>query len=126
MPGPSRWRGEAAILAASNDKFSPTALDDRARAVLQFVKDCQASGIEENAPEGQNDTPETAAVLRKLAADSIVLLKNENKVLPLNKDKRVGTHAWIPIAHNVTNRYRLWSLAPTPSSRPTAAAARPR
>jgi beta-glucosidase len=90
MPGPSRWRGEAAFLAAATDKLLPTALDDRARAVLQLVKDCQNSGVDENAEEGTRDTPETAATLRRLAADSIVLLKNEKNILPLNKDKKVS------------------------------------
>jgi beta-glucosidase len=93
MPGPSRWRGEAAFLAAATDKLLPTALDDRTRAVLQLVKDCGQSGVpdvDENAQEGTRDTPETAAALRRLAADSVVLLKNERDILPLKKDKKVS------------------------------------
>lgn len=89
MPGPSRWRGDAAVLASSTYKLQPTALDDRARAVLQLVKDCHASGVPENAPEVTRDTPETTALLRRLAAESVVLLKNENSVLPLSKSKKV-------------------------------------
>lgn len=90
MPGPSRWRGEAAFLAAATDKLLPTALDDRTRAVLQLVKDCQQSGVGEDAEEGTRNTPETAAALRRLAADAIVLLKNEKSILPLEKDKKVS------------------------------------
>lgn len=93
MPGPSRWRGEAAFLAAATDKLTPTALDDRTRAVLQLVKDCGSSGVpgvDENAQEGTRNTRETAAALRRLAADSVVLLKNEKDILPLKKDKKVS------------------------------------
>ncbi|KAJ3541039.1 hypothetical protein NM208_g4789 [Fusarium decemcellulare] len=87
MPGPSKWRGEAAIVAHSTHKLEPTALDDRARAVLTLVEECQASGVPENGTEETRDTPETASLLRKLAADSVVLLKNENNILPLPKDQ---------------------------------------
>jgi beta-glucosidase len=90
MPGPSRWRGEAAFLAAATDKLLPTALDDRTRAVLQLAKDCQHSGVDENAKEGTRDTPETAATLRSLAANAVVLLKNDKDILPLKKDKKVN------------------------------------
>jgi beta-glucosidase-like glycosyl hydrolase len=93
MPGPSRWRGEAAFLAAATDKLTPTALDDRTRAVMQLVKDCGSSGVpgvDENAQKGTRNTPETAAVLRRLAADSVVLLKNERDILPLKRDKKVS------------------------------------
>ena len=103
MPGPSRWRGEAAFLAAATDKLFPTALDDRARAVLQLVKDCKDSGVNENAEEGTRDTPETAAVLRRLAADSIVLLKNEKNILPLKKDKKVSSSPMTDHSANPTS-----------------------
>ncbi|EFX00356.1 beta-glucosidase [Grosmannia clavigera kw1407] len=88
MPGPSRWRGDAALLASSTFKLQPDALDERARAMLELVRDCHASGVPENAPEGTNDTPETTALLRRLAAESVVLLKNKEAVLPLSKEKK--------------------------------------
>ena len=57
--------------------------------MLNLVNICKASGVKEYAPELTNDTAETAKLLRKLAADSCVLLKNDNDVLPLRKDKSV-------------------------------------
>jgi beta-glucosidase len=48
--------------------------------------------VAENAPEQTRDTPETAALLRRLATDAIVLLKNEQDVLPLSKSKSVSPH----------------------------------
>ena len=41
------------------------------------------SGIPFDAPEKSLDTPEVRALLRKAAADAIVLLKNEKGLLPL-------------------------------------------
>ncbi|KAK9327034.1 glycosyl hydrolase family 3 C-terminal domain-containing protein, partial [Lipomyces starkeyi] len=38
-------------------------------------------------PEGTNNTPATSDLLRKLAAESVVVLKNQNNVLPLRKNK---------------------------------------
>lgn len=89
MPGPARFRGEAATHAHACNKFAPTALEDRARNVLQLVKEASASGVPENAKETTHNTPETSALLRRLASESIVLLKNEGDVLPFNKDKKV-------------------------------------
>ncbi|GAB7356482.1 hypothetical protein MBLNU459_g7243t1 [Dothideomycetes sp. NU459] len=89
MPGPTRFRGAAAEHALEANKLHPTAVDDRAREVLDLVKACAASGIPENAEEKTNDTPETAALLRRLASESIVLMKNEGNVLPFKKDKKI-------------------------------------
>jgi beta-glucosidase len=89
MPGPSRWRGEALTLANATDKLEHNALDDCARRVLNLVNDCAVSGVPEHAPETTKDTPETAALLRRLAGESIVLMKNTGNVLPFNKSKKV-------------------------------------
>lgn len=76
-------------------------LDERARGMLNLVNQCAASGIPENAEEKMLNTPETAALLRKIGGDSIVLMKNEGNLLPLKKDKKVRksdiTHGpWYP------------------------------
>jgi hypothetical protein len=49
-----------------------------------------------NAEEKTADTPETAALLRKIGGDSIVLMKNEDNILPLKKDKKVKGSNLIP------------------------------
>jgi beta-glucosidase len=43
--------------------------------------------IPERKKEEKIDTPETAAMLRKIGADGIVLCKNEGDILPFSKDK---------------------------------------
>ncbi|KKO97705.1 beta-glucosidase [Trichoderma harzianum] len=89
MPGPPRFRGDTLKFNVSNGKPFVHVIDQRAREVLQFVKTCAASGVKENGPETTvNNTPETAALLRKIGNEGIVLLKNDNNVLPLKKDKK--------------------------------------
>lgn len=85
MPGPPRLRGILADLAVSSRKVSHATLDSRARNVLNLVKRC--SQIEGVSPvETTRDTPEDRALNRKLAAESVVLLKNDNHILPISKD----------------------------------------
>jgi beta-glucosidase len=52
--------------------------------VLKFVRHAQESGIPFEAKEGTIDTPEVHALLQEAADASIVLLKNENQVLPVS------------------------------------------
>ncbi|KAI0596160.1 beta-glucosidase [Biscogniauxia sp. FL1348] len=102
MPGPPRFRGEALKFNVSSDKVWGHILDKRAREMLKFVKKCAASGVKENAPEGKADTPETAALLRKIGNEGIVLMKNENGVLPFKKDKKtvvIGPNAKVATYH---------------------------
>lgn len=65
-------------------------LDDRVRAVLTLVKTGIASGIPEKAPETELNRPEDRLLLRRAAAESIVLLKNEDNILPLQKAKQTA------------------------------------
>jgi beta-glucosidase len=89
MPGPPRFRGEALKFNVNTDKVLQHVIDERAKAMLKLVKKCAASGVPESAPETTADTPETAALLRKIGCEGTVLLKNEKEVLPLKKDKKV-------------------------------------
>lgn len=72
-------------MAVSSRKVSEKTLDDRVRNVLEFVKRCsEIKGISKT--EGRRDTPEARALNRKLMADSVVLLRNDNKIIPLPSD----------------------------------------
>lgn len=51
--------------------------------ILKFVRHAQESGIPFEAKEGTIDTPRVRELLRKAAASGIVLLKNDNGVLPI-------------------------------------------
>ncbi|CAM1501172.1 Fc.00g103340.m01.CDS01 [Cosmosporella sp. VM-42] len=117
MPGPTRFRGENLKFNTSTGKVWGHVIDQRAREVLKFVKKCAASGVKENGPEGKNDTPETAALLRKIGNESIVLLKNDNNVLPLAKEKRtlvIGPNAKVSTYHGGGSASLLAYYAVTP------------
>ncbi|VUC32424.1 unnamed protein product [Clonostachys rosea] len=82
MPGPARLRGILADLAISSRKVSRATLDARARNVLNLVKRC--AKIEGVSPrETTRDMPDDRALNRKLAAESVVLLKNDCNILPI-------------------------------------------
>ncbi|TWU72046.1 hypothetical protein ED733_002213 [Metarhizium rileyi] len=88
MPGPGRFRGEALKFNVLTNKPCSHIVDQRVRAVLRLVKKVSGLGIEENGPEKEANTHETAALLRRTGSESIVLLKNDGDVLPLRKDRR--------------------------------------
>ncbi|KAL4790899.1 beta-glucosidase J [Aspergillus venezuelensis] len=77
MPGPSLCRGSLLKFAAETGKLWPHILDE-----------CTAiPGLVEGGPEENNDTLETGTLLRRIANESIVLLKNDRGLLPLSKDR---------------------------------------
>lgn len=90
MPGPPRWRGAALTHAITSNKIPIGAVNDRVRAVLKLVQKASKSGIPERALESQLNQPEDRALLRKIASEAIVLLKNNDNTLPFDKSKKVA------------------------------------
>ncbi|KXN87735.1 putative beta-glucosidase I [Leucoagaricus sp. SymC.cos] len=96
MPGPPRWRQPLLVLQSlSTQKLLPQTLDERMTKLLTFIQQ-QAKRNPEvvfgDGKERTRDSPETRKFCRSLAADGMVLLKNDRDVLPLssNKVKRVA------------------------------------
>ncbi|KAG7857027.1 hypothetical protein KL939_003812 [Ogataea angusta] len=87
MPGPGIWRGANLSRALVAGKISKDVLDGRARRVLQLANSVIDAGVEDDKTEEQRDVPETRTFLRKLAGEAVVLLKNDDSVLPLQKEK---------------------------------------
>lgn len=54
---------------------------------MHYVKEAQLSGIPFDAKESSIDTTEVRALLREAAGAAVVLLKNDNNVLPLSQIK---------------------------------------
>ena len=86
MPGPGKFFPTANILEALRDGLlSEAGLDDKAsrivRVALQFARDENAAG--EFA--GLLDAPENRAIALRAAEESIVLLKNDGNLLPLDR-----------------------------------------
>ncbi|KAF1949811.1 glycoside hydrolase [Byssothecium circinans] len=99
MPGPTVWRGKALKLAVESRKVRMARIDESLRNVLKVVAKTYSTRPPKH--DGNNDTPESRKLTRKVAADSIVLLKNQTKVLPLNADAKtkiglIGDHFAIP------------------------------
>ncbi|KAL4788099.1 glycoside hydrolase superfamily [Aspergillus varians] len=90
MPGKTRWRGDALAHAVSSNKVHEFVLDERVRNVLNLVNYVEPLGIPENAEEKILNRPEDQALLRRVAAESIVLMKNDDNILPLNKEKSIA------------------------------------
>src|ERR1700761_5693086 len=90
MPGPSYIRGPLVKHALGCGRLLERDIDARVREVLKFVKTVVALDIPEDAPESTIDTPATSALLRSIASSSLVLLKNENQVLPFAKTKKTA------------------------------------
>ncbi|KAI5294306.1 hypothetical protein KEM52_004292 [Ascosphaera acerosa] len=85
MPGPSRWRDGLLEHALVSKKVHPHVLDERVRNVLELVNRAAQSGVPANAAERARDDASTRAFLRKAAAESVVLLKNDRGILPFAK-----------------------------------------
>ncbi|KAF8995211.1 beta-glucosidase [Cyathus striatus] len=89
MPGLNKWRTldlvNRSIVAR---KITTRTVKARARQVLEVVKRCAAGAPEILDGDGQERTVETEedkSLMRNVAAQSIVLLKNDDQVLPLQK-----------------------------------------
>ncbi|KAI0039879.1 glycoside hydrolase family 3 protein, partial [Auriscalpium vulgare] len=85
MPCPTVMRGKAVERALVAEKLLPEDIDSRVRKMLDLIARAHASGIPFDGPEEGIDTPELRALLRRAAADSIVLLKNASALLPLTQ-----------------------------------------
>lgn len=90
MPGPDCFRGATVFRALQAGKLFKWQIDERVRKVLGIVKFAIQSNIPFGAEEQGIDTPETRALLRKAAANAIVLLKNEKQLLPIKEAKKIA------------------------------------
>src|SRR6266498_2083686 len=91
MPGPARWMAKDFVQKAlDSGALTMEALDDK---VLRLLGVIEKAGLFEN-PELQleraEDKPEHRAIIREAAREAIVLLKNENDLLPLQKTKSIA------------------------------------
>ncbi|KAH7340805.1 beta-glucosidase [Rhizoctonia solani] len=91
MPGPPRWRQPMLVNhALTSRKLLPSTLDLRAKTVLDFVQKLARTSpdvVFGDGKERTRDDPKDREFNRKLAGRAIVLLKNDQEILPLNKKK---------------------------------------
>ena len=85
MPGPSNVWGKTLIDAIKAKKVSEELIDDKVKRILTVAEFSNRFQEPEIKDEEAIDRPEHRSLLRKAAADGMVLLKNEG-LLPLKKD----------------------------------------
>ncbi|KAL4879547.1 glycoside hydrolase superfamily [Aspergillus karnatakaensis] len=98
MPGPPDFRGKNLALAVRSRKVSMETVDSSVRRLLELINRIvsgQGDSVEDPNTEGAR------ALIRKLTADSVVLLKNDNGVLSLSRNTKnrfalIGDHWTIP------------------------------
>lgn len=102
MPGPPRWRTPVLMThMLSSRKVSVKELDERVFSVLSFVQKLAKKNpdvVYGDGSEKTRDSPEARRFCRKVASEAIVMLKNEDKLLPLCPGKVrtvaiIGSHA---------------------------------
>jgi beta-glucosidase len=94
MPGPARFFGKDLADAVKKGQVTEKTIDDKVRRLLRLMLNTGALDGEIPAPDKIKDFPAHRALAREAAEEGIVLLKNDNNVLPLNK-KSVKTIAVI-------------------------------
>lgn len=88
MPGPTTWRKVDAILqAVKENQLSAKTIEARAREVIRLVQRTGKFENPETPAERYVPNPEFERLIRDIGADGAVLLKNENNILPLQRDK---------------------------------------
>lgn len=94
MPGTNKWRTlDLMNRSIQSRKIMKRTVKERAAKVLELVQKCATSApeiLDGDGLEHTRDTPDEKALMRQLAAASIVLLKNENAALPLKpKEQKI-------------------------------------
>ncbi|RVX67612.1 hypothetical protein B0A52_08141 [Exophiala mesophila] len=86
MPGPPVHRTRHNVTSAlQSGEISETTLNKRVEAVLHLLRRAGSFDNHEIPIEQAIDRPEHQRLIRKAGAEGMVLLKNEKKILPLDK-----------------------------------------
>lgn len=99
MPAPLVFRGERLLKAVQDGKISDDLLDERSRKVIALIQKTNRFQDPKDKPEKYSDSPRCDEFIAQAAAEGIVLLKNDNNALPLQKGTKVlvvGQHASLP------------------------------
>lgn len=101
MPGPPKFRQpvQTSHLVSVNE-IHIDAIDENVRSVIKFALSSLESGITKDQLETENKDPSVPDLLRRLATESIVLLKNEDSLLPLSAERKVGNEIIAVIGPN--------------------------
>jgi beta-glucosidase len=85
MPGPTKYYGQLLEDSINNWQLDETAVDEAVRRILRIV--ILSGKMDGDTPAGSVNTPEHQALAREVAEEAVVLLKNNNSLLPLKADR---------------------------------------
>jgi beta-glucosidase len=90
MPGPARWMAEEHVKnALNNGTLTEAALDDKVRRLLGVLERTSLFDNPVLTEERGEDRPQHRKIMRAVAREAIVLLKND-EILPVKKVKSIA------------------------------------
>ncbi|KAH6661792.1 glycoside hydrolase superfamily [Plectosphaerella plurivora] len=90
MPGPTRWRGEKLLKELQAGSVTIDDINNSAERVLELARKTGRFQNPAELPEKSVHDASRIEFIANLAAEGIVLLKNDGDVLPLQRDKTVA------------------------------------
>ncbi len=88
MPGPAQWDDEKIIEAVKNGSLKMEKLDEAVERILYLVFKCKNTRTESSCMHDETVLEKHHTLAVKAASQCMVLLKNENNLLPLNAGSR--------------------------------------
>ena len=86
MPGPAKTWGENLVKAVKDKKVKEEIVDDKVKRILRIAEFTGRLDKPDEKPEESINLEEDRILIREVASQSMVLLKNEN-ILPFQKSK---------------------------------------
>ncbi len=83
----AQWRGDQLLQAVEHGEVQEATIDASVRRLLHLLEKAGLFDHPEVQPEQAIDSPQQRALVREAAAEGIVLLKNEDRTLPLQRDQ---------------------------------------
>ena len=87
MPGPARFFNEALIKAVKIGEVDVSTINDKVRRILWVMDKTGALDKSITDADKNKEFPAHGKLAREVAEEAIVLLKNDNHLLPLDKNK---------------------------------------
>jgi beta-glucosidase len=99
IPAPIYFRGPKLLKAVQEGKVTEETLNKRVFKIIELVLKTRRTSDPEDKTEYYEENKERDEFIAQAATEGIVLLKNENNILPLKKGAKfavIGQHADIP------------------------------
>jgi beta-glucosidase len=90
MPGPPVFRGDKLVAAVRSGEVPERTIDEKVLRILRLARRTGALGGHPPERRPRRSPSEAAGLLRRIAAESFVLLKNDRGLLPLAPGSRIA------------------------------------